>query len=379
MPPQMLINLWAAAGLLGVLALSYKLCVFKICRWLSPPVLALLIVTLLVNLGGLPPPGDIAVYRFINGTGLSIAIFLLLLQLDFSVFRRAGPTMLIFYTIGAVGVIAGTLATIFIPWIGHSLGDAYPPLSGMLAASFVGGTVNFNSVAAVVDLNHDGPTFVIGFAVANVMAAAWLVLSVIVAPFLRRLWPSPQVVTTEQGDHTVQALGTADLAMLGFGTVLAILVANWLASMVPTLHPILWLTAVSIAAAQTPLGRLARSAEPFAVLILYLFIAAVGVDVSFAMLLGKGVFALATAVLILVSFAVSGTLLFLIARWKRADTDLVLVASQAGIGGPATALALADTLGRRDLRAPGVAASLVGYAIGTYFGLLVVVLLGHFT
>lgn len=379
MPPQMLINLWAAAGLLGVLALSYKLCVFKICRWLSPPVLALLIVTLLVNLGGLPPPGDVAVYRFINGTGLSIAIFLLLLQLDFSVFRRAGPTMLIFYTIGAVGVIAGTLATIFIPWIGHSLGDAYPPLSGMLAASFVGGTVNFNSVAAVVDLNHDGPTFVIGFAVANVMAAAWLVLSVIVAPFLRRLWPSPQVVTTEQGDHTAPALATADLAMLGFGTVLAILVANWLASMVPTLHPILWLTAVSIAAAQTPLGRLARSAEPFAVLILYLFIAAVGVDVSFAMLLGKGVFALATAVLILVSFAVSGVLLFLIARWKRADTDLVLVASQAGIGGPATALALADTLGRRDLRAPGVAASLVGYAIGTYFGLLVVVLLGHFT
>lgn len=376
MNTEILVNLWAAAGLMGILAVSYKLCVFKICRWLSPPVLALMIVTLLVNLGALPGPGDVAVYRFINGTGLSIAIFLLLLQLDFSVFRRAGPNMLIFYLIGAIGVIAGTLGTIFIPWIGDSLGDAYPPLSGMLAASFVGGTVNFNSVAAVVDLNHDGPTFVIGFAVANVMAASWLIVSVIVAPFLRRLWAPPQARATEQEDVDAPALGTADLAILGAGTVLAILVANWLSAMVPALHPILWLTAVSIAAAQTPLGRLARSAEPLAVLILYLFIAAVGVDVSFAMLIGKGMFALATAVLILISFTVSGALLFFVARWRRADTDLVLVASQAGIGGPATALALADTLGRRDLRAPGVAASLVGYAIGTYFGLLVVVLLG---
>jgi len=370
-----LINLWAAVGLTGVLALSYKLCVFKFCRWLSPPVLALLIVTLLVNLGGLPKPGDVAVYQFINGTGLHIAIFLLLLQLDIGVFRRAGPNMLIFYLIGAFGIVAGTLATLFVPWIGNSLGDAYPPLAGMLSASFVGGTVNFNSVAAVVNLNHDGPTFVIGFAVANVMAAAWLVMSVIAAPFLRRLWGSPQIVTSDYEDEDVPALRTVDLAVLGFGTALAMLVANWLAIMVPALHPILWLTAVSILAAQTPLGRLGRSVEPLAVLILYLFIAAIGVDVSFATLLGKGTFVLATMVLILISFVISGAILFLVARWRGADTDLVLVASQAGIGGPATALALADTLGRRDLRAPGVAASLVGYAIGTYFGIFVVTLL----
>ena len=367
-----IINLWAACGILGVLALSYKLNAFKFCSWLSPPVTALVIVTVLANLGALPRSGDVEVYKFINGTGLNLSIFLLLLQLDLGVFRRAGPTMIVFYLIGAFGVVAGTLATVLIPWIGASIGGAYPSLSGMLTAAFVGGTVNFNAVAAVMELNHDGPTFVVGFAVANVMATAWLVMSVLVAPFLRRLWNAPPIKMADATEEATRSLETVDLVVVGFGAAVAILFSNWLASLAPSVHPILWLTAVSLLAAQTPLGRLGRSVEPLAVMLLYLFIAAVGVDVSFQMLIGKGVFALATAVLIAISFAVSGVLLFACAKWFRADTDLVLVASQAGIGGPATALALADTLGRRDLRAPGVAASLVGYAIGTYLGIAVV-------
>lgn len=49
---------------------------------------------------------------------------------------------------------------------------------------------------------------------------------------------------------------------------------------------------------------------------------------------------------------------------------LILVVSQANIGGPPTALALADSFGRKDLRIPGVAVGSIGYAVGTYLGVV---------
>lgn len=363
-------NLWALSGLLAVLAFSYSLNTFKFFRWISTPVTALIAVIALVNIGALPRPGGVDTYTFINGPVLSVAIFLLLLQLDLATVRRAGPAMLFFYLIGAVGIIFGTISAIFLPWISASIGESFPALSGMLASSFVGGTVNFNSVAAVMNVDH-GPVFVVGFAVANVMASSWLVLSIVAAPFLRRLWTVPDVEQAVRAEEPIHPLDAADLTYLALGAVLVMLFSSWLASIAPSVHPILWLTALSIAVAQTPLGKLGRAAEPIAVLALYLFIAAVGVDISLSMILQSGTFALATVVLIAISFLVSCVLLFTFAKWRRADTDLVLVASQAGIGGPATALALAEALGRRDLRAPGVAASLLGYAIGTYLGIFV--------
>ena len=59
-------------------------------------------------------------------------------------------------------------------------------------------------------------------------------------------------------------------------------------------------------------------------------------------------------------------------RWPMAES---LVASQAAVGGPSTALALAGSLGRADLVLPSVAIGLLGYLFGTYLGLAVSALL----
>ena len=55
-------------------------------------------------------------------------------------------------------------------------------------------------------------------------------------------------------------------------------------------------------------------------------------------------------------------------RWALVDS---LVASQAAVGGPSTALALASSLGRSSLVLPSVAAGLLGMMLGTYLGLAV--------
>ena len=63
--------------------------------------------------------------------------------------------------------------------------------------------------------------------------------------------------------------------------------------------------------------------------------------------------------------------LLLLRRRNRFSLHELLVASQAAIGGPSTALALAAGLDRDDLAVPGVALGLLGYVIGTYLGVAV--------
>lgn len=84
-------------------------------------------------------------------------------------------------------------------------------------------------------------------------------------------------------------------------------------------------------------------------------------------LLGEGLPVLIFTTLIVALQAVG---LLLLRRWRRWLLEETLVASQASIGGPSTALALATSFKRPELVLPCVAIGLLGYLMGTYLGLL---------
>ena len=67
-----------------------------------------------------------------------------------------------------------------------------------------------------------------------------------------------------------------------------------------------------------------------------------------------------------------------IGRLLRLDIGSVLVASQAAVGGPTSALAVAISREWKHLVLPGVVVGLLGYAVGTYLGLGVAYLLRIF-
>jgi len=68
---------------------------------------------------------------------------------------------------------------------------------------------------------------------------------------------------------------------------------------------------------------------------------------------------------------VHGLLAFGAAWLLRLDVETTAVASQAAVGGPSTALALAVSRGWTHLQLPAVAVGLLGYAVGNYAGLAV--------
>ena len=67
--------------------------------------------------------------------------------------------------------------------------------------------------------------------------------------------------------------------------------------------------------------------------------------------------------------AIHGIIIFGIGRLMRLDLGTLAVASQANIGGSASAMALASARGYTDRILPGVAVGLLGYAVGNYLGL----------
>jgi uncharacterized membrane protein len=102
--------------------------------------------------------------------------------------------------------------------------------------------------------------------------------------------------------------------------------------------------------------------------LLHLFLAANGAQSVIANIfrIGPVIFYFAAA-----TVAAHGLVIFGVGRLLHIDAATLAVASQANVGGPASAMALAGTRGYTKLLLPGIAVGLLGYAIGNYMGYMI--------
>jgi uncharacterized membrane protein len=137
-------------------------------------------------------------------------------------------------------------------------------------------------------------------------------------------------------------------------------------ALVPAIPVILWLTTLSLAIAQLPAVRSLHGALPLGYLALHLFFVVIGIGsrVDEILRVGPEVFYITALVVLIHGLVVYG------GAWlARLDIGTTSVASQAAVGGPSSALALAMAREWPRLALPGVAVGLLGYAVGTYVGL----------
>ena len=66
----------------------------------------------------------------------------------------------------------------------------------------------------------------------------------------------------------------------------------------------------------------------------------------------------------------------MLAKLLKYDLEEIILASNANIGGPTTAVAMAVSKGWSKLIGPVLLVGTLGYVIGTYFGLVVGSILG---
>jgi uncharacterized membrane protein len=362
-------------------------------RWasrLGATLLVIIIGAVLSNLGLVASRSP--VYDMISGPLVSLAIVWLLLAVDLRDVRRAGPRMLGAFALAVGATVVGALTAAAI-W-GGALPGAVAQLAGVMTGTYSGGGLNFVAVGRAVELPTD--LFAAATAADNVVTAIWIAASLLLPTWLGRFFAATRAPVVADGEpidaaaaETVPSdepadeepgaalkisffasatLRPFDLALLTALAALLVVLSERLGAVTPRIPSVLWLTTLAVICAQIPPVRRLQGSMLLGGVALHLFFAVLGIASRIAEIVrvGPEVFLFTLTVV-----AVHGLLLYLGAWLLRFDVDTTSVASQAAVGGPSTALALALARKRYDLALPGIVVGLLGYAAGNYAGIAV--------
>ena len=369
------------ALLLGSVALADWLGARRGFRHAGAAVLAILIGGLLANLGVLPKASDgVSTYDMVFALVTPVAIFLVLLEARLSALRDAGGRMLALFGIGALGTALGVLVAMAL--VPLDVGDRAAPIAGMLAATYIGGSANFNAVALEHGMTDAGALYTVTLVVDNVMTIVWVVITLMMPMLFKRWlpasnrWRQQPPATEGEGGSTSQALqGTLALGLPLALAVAAVALSNqlsaWSAAAGVYLPSILLVTTFALLIAQLPVSARMTQAKSLGVWGMYLFLAAIGASADLGELMRSGTLGLLLFAFIGVVFLVHAVLLVGVGIASRSDPDMIAIASTANIGGSTTAFALAESVKRKELVLPGILIGTLGNALGTYVGLAI--------
>jgi uncharacterized membrane protein len=336
-------------------------------RALGGPVSAMAITFFASSIGALP--ANARAVSGIRDAAVLLATPLLLLDADPRALLETSKPYVKAFAVAVVGTVFATAvgARFVLPALTAALGraDAVGAVAS-LSAKNIGGGVNFCAVAATLRITP--LSLSVALAADNVMALVYFPLCNYLAGDKD---PSPgQVVSVAD-----EADGIDAGSLLGaLGTALGILAA---ATRLSPRAPLpaatllsLFLAAVLPSAKESRTRRrLDRAANVLSETLLYLFFAGAGaaggaagaclVDAGPALLAFLGILYAGHA---LVVYTVG-------ARVLKLPRAILCVASNAAIGGPATAAALCAGKKWDGAVAPAVAVGTVGYALATFLGL----------
>ena len=393
---------WA---LLAALCVSVALCLYleRRYRWaakLSGAILALLLGLLLSNLGVLPVNSglyDEVIWSF----AVPLSIPLLLQQCSLRRIWREAGRMLAVFLIGAVGTAAGAVLGYFL------FRERIPELaavSAMMTGTYIGGSVNFTAMAGQFQVSQ---SMVSAATVAdNLLMALYFFVLILFAGmrFFRDRFAHPHIdgaaLPGAGGDEArTQAAafwGRKEISLMDIAANLAYAAAvvllsqrtgGLLGDLIPdagTAGHILntflgsqyvWITTFSMLAATFAEERVQaiHGGQELGTYLICLFLFVIGVPASILEIVTRTpllfVYA-AVVVLMNMAFCFAG------GRLIRADLEEIIIASNANIGGPASAAGMAVSQGWSALVGPGLLVGVLGYVIGNYAGTLIGGLLG---
>ena len=344
-------------------------------RWgraLSAPLFILFGAMLLSNVGVIPYSAPM--YGTVSSVIIPMAIPMLLLRADLKkVFAESGP-MLLAFTVAVVLTVVGAYVGAFL----IDLGEYEAQITGVLAAGYIGGSVNFVATSQAVEFN-DSSTYVATLSADAVGAVLFLLLlmSLPALGFARRAMPS-RFIDAEQNEaidpnaHLASDDSSFDLPKAINGLALSLVICAVGQGIVTLFNtPNLFIVIITVLALLVanfgkPLLKHVQAEFEIATFMMYVFFAVIGAGADLGQVLGA---ALPATLFLVVLILVHLGLLLVVGRLLRLDLAEVMVASNACILGPPTAAALAASRGWRELVMPGMLVGILGYSIGTFIGI----------
>ena len=339
---------------------------YRFFRAMSAGLMCLVFGMILSNSGLLP--GDAEAYYQLGNIWVNAAIVLVLLNVDLRTLLAAGKPMLGAFGIGAAGTMLGTAIATFL--LAGAIGPETWKLTGQFTGTYIGGGANFYALAGAFGTD---PNIMSGAVAADVIVTACWLATCLIIPAL--LYGGKGLDPVRKGDAPMtleqrlkesgESLRMMDFFGLAAITLGAMGAARLLAAAVPVIPAVLWLTTIALVLGHTPPVRKLRGAPVLGNSLLYLFLAGNGAQslVSEMLAYGPSLFFYA-----LITVGTHGLVIFGIGRLLRFDAGTLVVASQANVGGAASAVAIATARGYGDKLLPGIAVALGGYAFGNYLG-----------
>jgi uncharacterized membrane protein len=336
-------------------------------RHVGSALLVILVTAVAANLGLIPTSSEQApIYDGIFSYVAPMAVFLLLLTVNLKHVLKAGVPMILIYLTGAAGTIVGAVVGMGIIDGRDSIGELYRAIGGMYTGTYIGGSVNFNAIALHYGVMKNGTLFAAAVAVDNIITTIWMLICLALPKFLKRSGKEPVEATMmiEEETEATDVFHWAILLSTGlFSLWLSDLLASWF-----HLPSILILSTIALLLAQFPFVQHWKGARSLGMFGLLLFLATIGAFCDLSALRQIGQLGGSLLLFALLIVTIHGIITFVAAFFLKIDPIVSAVASQANIGGPASALAVARSLGRSDLLLPGILVGMLGYGIGNYAG-----------
>jgi uncharacterized membrane protein len=320
-------------------------------------------------------------YGLVTTYGLPASLFLLLLGVDLKAIARLGRTAVLMFLAGSLGIMLGTALSfaLFKGVVGAQFWSGFAALS----ASWTGGSANMIAVKEALGTPND--VFLPMVVVDTIVPYVWMGLLVMAStwqPAFDR-WNGSNRSVLDHLRQQVADVGTAQnvtlnlkniLVLAGFAFVVSAVVQR-VAQALPTAEGIIssfaWtiilVSTLGLAGSLTPLRRCeVLGSTRIGYYLLFFVLTTIGAKASLAHLGASAILIAAGVVIILVHAAV----LLIAARLLKAPAMLVAAASQANVGGVASAPVVAEIY-QPGLASIGLLMAILGNIIGTYLGIVV--------
>uniref|UniRef100_A0ACD6A884 Uncharacterized protein n=1 Tax=Avena sativa TaxID=4498 RepID=A0ACD6A884_AVESA len=294
---------------------------------------------------------------------LPVAVPLLLLGADLRRVVRTTGDLLKAFLIGAAATVLGTtVAYLLFPM--RSLGQDSWKIAAALMGSYIGGAVNFVAISEA--LGTSPSVVAAGVAADNLISALYFTAVFALASKI------PAEPKTEDGEsrprggmsvlHGGAALALSFLICKA-GTALAALLGVAQGGTLPCVTALVVLLATAFPGI---LGALAPSGETMALILMQVFFTAVGANGSVVDAVTKAPAVFPFAV---VQVAVHLAVVLGVGKLVGLERKALLVASNANVGGPTTAAAMATAKGWSSLIVPGILVGIFGISVATFLGI----------
>ena len=343
--------------------------------------LVILFTAVIANFNLIPAASNsIELYDIIFKYIAPISIFYLLLKVNITSIKNAGLPMVGLFVIGSLATTCGIIISWYLLNPQALLGEDGKVIAGMLTGTYTGGSVNFNAIALEYEFQKKGILYAGTIAVDNVVTAIWIMITLIIPTFLNRIWKSNKKFISnknksiDENDEN-ESINLTSLSWLLFLGISAYYISEIISLYIIDIPSILILTTIGILLAQSKFISNLKGSQNLGLYLVYMFLAVIGAYCEIG-----AVSQLQEVGFLLLMFTISavivhGILFIIIGGIIYRDWEMISIASQANIGGGASAIALAEAFDRKDLILPAILIGSLGNALGTYLGFFVVYIL----